>query len=372
MDSRDLHRRLLDLIDQPISPQLLSFVSHRASLVIASPPLNHDDHSIIPSIQQFVPLLVQRSCVSAGTLIGALVYLDRLQRRVATVPSSSPCSCQRIFLATLIVTTKVLHDTSPKNRYWARYTSLFPLEEVNIMERQFLSLMDFQLSITLDDLFHVLYAFEASLMPLLTNPFGSPSLSWEDDPYRLIGQKQKPFVFQPYRNHNGFSPMESTFSRLQSYSSHHHYHHHYHYHYNHQPEPCAIPSTLELSASSSSSSLDSFSSTDTTIYVSPPVHPKPLGWAHASPRSVKEPVKGKGLAAHYHKYNNTPARLSAAPTRKYPFEESSISHVSRHRKSSAKWLDPLLTQSSECLPLDENESRVFIHGQMRFNHICKN
>ncbi|KAL0082524.1 hypothetical protein J3Q64DRAFT_1161923 [Phycomyces blakesleeanus] len=212
-------------------------------------------------------------------------------------------------------------------------------------------------------------------MPILStsHPFSSshaiPSLhhssgvSWEDDSYRVIGQKQKPFVLlPPHRKQSGFSQtIENTLSRLQTYSFH-----------NYQ-DTTLIPSSLELSASSSSSSLDSFSSTDTTIYVSP-VHPKPLTWTHASPHSVKEPLKGKGLATNYHKY--TPARLPTAPTRnKYPFEDSAIFHVSRYRNSSAKRLDPLLTQSSECLSLDEDEDPVFANGhyrQRRFNYIYKN
>ncbi|KAI7871440.1 hypothetical protein BDF14DRAFT_1691450, partial [Spinellus fusiger] len=97
--------------------------------------------SPIPPMDQFVPLLVKRSSSTSGTLLAALVFLDRLQHRVPASSSCSPCSCQRIFLAALIVTTKMLHDTSPRNKHWARYASAFPIEQVNTMERQFLSLM---------------------------------------------------------------------------------------------------------------------------------------------------------------------------------------------------------------------------------------
>ena len=39
-------------------------------------------------------------------------------------------------------------DSSPKNKHWTRYAGIFPLGEVNLMERQLLFLLDFDLSIT--------------------------------------------------------------------------------------------------------------------------------------------------------------------------------------------------------------------------------
>lgn len=39
-------------------------------------------------------------------------------------------------------------DSSPKNKHWTRYAAIFPLGEVNLMERQLLFLLDFDLSIT--------------------------------------------------------------------------------------------------------------------------------------------------------------------------------------------------------------------------------
>jgi G1/S-specific cyclin PLC1 len=50
-----------------------------------------------------------------------------------------------VFLATLIVTCKYLHDASPKNKHWAGYSKLFPVQEVNLMEKQLLYLLDYDL-----------------------------------------------------------------------------------------------------------------------------------------------------------------------------------------------------------------------------------
>lgn len=52
-----------------------------------------------------------------------------------------PCTCHRVFLSTLIVTAKYVNDTSPKNRHWARYSSVFSVAEVNLMEKQLLVLL---------------------------------------------------------------------------------------------------------------------------------------------------------------------------------------------------------------------------------------
>jgi PHO85 cyclin-1 len=55
------------------------------------------------------------------------------------------CTRHRVFLATLIVTAKYLNDSSPKNIHWASYAHLFDIAEVNLMEKQLLSLLEFDL-----------------------------------------------------------------------------------------------------------------------------------------------------------------------------------------------------------------------------------
>ncbi|KAJ2361994.1 PHO85 cyclin-1, partial [Coemansia sp. RSA 2610] len=47
---------------------------------------------------------------------------------------------------------KYLNDASPKNKYWARYSTVFTVAEVNLMEKQLLFLLDFDLRIDNSDL----------------------------------------------------------------------------------------------------------------------------------------------------------------------------------------------------------------------------
>ncbi|ORZ17911.1 hypothetical protein BCR42DRAFT_478527 [Absidia repens] len=142
-------QRLSDLIRRPISSRLVQYVAQQAGLVIpchtsatTKTKIRHEDEETqLPPLPIFIQSLIKRSCVKPGTILGALVFLDRLQRRLAHLAKGMPCTCHRIFLATLIVTSKSLHDTSPKNKHWARYAIYFNLSEINLMEQQLLSLM---------------------------------------------------------------------------------------------------------------------------------------------------------------------------------------------------------------------------------------
>ncbi|KAJ2478650.1 PHO85 cyclin-1, partial [Coemansia sp. RSA 2320] len=125
-----------------------------ASERLPSPPTTPGSNAMssIPPLDMFITNLVLRSRVQAGTLICTLVYLRRLRHRLPKEARGMECTCHRIFLATLIVAGKYLNDASPKNKYWARYSTVFTVAEVNLMEKQLLFLLDFDLRIDNDDL----------------------------------------------------------------------------------------------------------------------------------------------------------------------------------------------------------------------------
>ncbi|KAI8379541.1 uncharacterized protein BYT42DRAFT_532363, partial [Radiomyces spectabilis] len=142
-----VNEKLVDLIQQPINPEFLAYVSHQASLVIPCHETATDNKrrkDPLPPLATFIAVLVKRSNIRTGTLLGSLVFLNRLQQRLANIAKGMSCTCHRIFLATLIVTSKAIHDTSPKNKHWTRYAIFFSLGEVNLMEKQLLSLIDYQ------------------------------------------------------------------------------------------------------------------------------------------------------------------------------------------------------------------------------------
>lgn len=126
----------------------------------------------LPSVEAFITSLVEQSHVQVPTLMSSLVYLDRLQAKLPPVAKGMRCTVHRIFLAALILAAKNLNDSSPKNKHWARYTTVpgfesfsFSTTEVNLMEKQLLFLLDWDLQITNEDL----YAhFEPFLAPIRT------------------------------------------------------------------------------------------------------------------------------------------------------------------------------------------------------------
>jgi type II secretory pathway pseudopilin PulG len=77
------------------------------------------------------------------------------------------CTTHRIFLAALILAAKYLNDSSPKNKHWANYSVIstqaysfgFNRTEVNLMEKQLLFLLNWELRITEDDLYRELDYF---------------------------------------------------------------------------------------------------------------------------------------------------------------------------------------------------------------------
>jgi len=103
--------------------------------------------------------------------MSSLVYLRRLKSRLQPMAKGLRCTTHRIFLAALILSAKYLNDCSPKNKHWANYsvcsttayTFGFSRTEVNLMEKQLLFLLDWDLRITEDDLYRELDVFLAPI-----------------------------------------------------------------------------------------------------------------------------------------------------------------------------------------------------------------
>lgn len=226
-------------VQVPVSRTMVSFLAQKASEVIrcgptplrtekqlpltppgtppredseTAPPSQADS---LPSLELFIQSLVDRSHVQVPTLMSSIVYLSRLQARLPPVAKGMRCTVHRIFLASLILAAKVLNDSSPKNKHWARYSTVqgydnfgFTLTEVNLMEKQLLFLLDWDLRISNDDLFTHLEPFLAPVRAQLQQR------SDRHEAKRLAARRDRELI--AYREHLGVASPPTSLSSYDS------------------------------------------------------------------------------------------------------------------------------------------------------------
>ncbi|KAI1194034.1 hypothetical protein F5X97DRAFT_17282 [Nemania serpens] len=195
LDMNELNAVALDqFIHSPVSHAMIFHLAKAASNVIqcdpnmmppppqyqtqyATPPRTPSPKAIrcndsgLPTLEEFITQLVVSSNVQVSTLMSTLVYLTRLKSRLQPMAKGLRCTTHRIFLAALILSAKYLNDSSPKNKHWANYSHVrcdgysfgFSRTEVNLMEKQLLFLLDWNLRITEEDLYN---EFEPFLAPI--------------------------------------------------------------------------------------------------------------------------------------------------------------------------------------------------------------
>ncbi|KAH7367374.1 PHO85 cyclin-1 [Plectosphaerella cucumerina] len=196
----ELNAAALDaFVYQPVSKQMIAYLAgaafnviacdshlmppgaaeaHRRSQLPPTPPRTPEPREVrsedadLPTLEAFITQLVVSSNVQVPTLMSTLVYLGRLKSKLQPMARGLRCTTHRIFLASLILAAKYLNDSSPKNKHWAAYTNApaedyssfgFSRSEVNLMERQLLLLLDWDLRISEEDLYR---EFEPFLAPI--------------------------------------------------------------------------------------------------------------------------------------------------------------------------------------------------------------
>lgn len=204
------------LISPPQTPSDLLPNSPHSLSPTPSPNLSTD----APNLRNFIKNLIVRSRVQPSTLFGTLVYLERLRTRGVCVPNDRGLGPHRAFLASLILAGKYLNDSSPKNKHWSTYSTIFNLHEVNKLEGNMLAWLEFCLDITLPDLLVEFETFQifTTPQPSANIPYSLPLKSPLEDRFPPISHSQLPplktsrqhAVVPLLRSHNLPAPSTSS------------------------------------------------------------------------------------------------------------------------------------------------------------------
>ncbi|ORZ36120.1 hypothetical protein BCR44DRAFT_374097, partial [Catenaria anguillulae PL171] len=98
------------------------------------------------TLARFAHRISVRTPLSAAVVLGACVYLRRVKQRLPPSARGIPTTHHRLLLASLLISSKMLHDHQIKNCTWAQAVGL-ALVEVNLMERQMLGLLEFNVTL---------------------------------------------------------------------------------------------------------------------------------------------------------------------------------------------------------------------------------
>ncbi|KAI8140816.1 cyclin-domain-containing protein, partial [Fennellomyces sp. T-0311] len=106
----------------------------------------------IMSTRNFIHEILKRSKTTYSTLQISLFYLFRVkkvvhERLVSERLDDIMCCGRRMFLASLMVSSKYLHDKNYRNRAWAKISGL-DIDEINAAELAFLRLIDYKLYVS--------------------------------------------------------------------------------------------------------------------------------------------------------------------------------------------------------------------------------
>ena len=98
-----------------------------------------------PELASFVRQSLTGSQANVVTVLLALIYVERFKQRLPPRSSGDHDTPHRLFFVSLMLASKFLYDQTLTNRAWSKISALFTVEELNMMELDFLSLVKYDL-----------------------------------------------------------------------------------------------------------------------------------------------------------------------------------------------------------------------------------
>ena len=98
-----------------------------------------------PELTAFVRQALTASQANVVTVVLALMYIERFKKRLPPRSSGDHDTPHRLFFVALMLASKFLYDQTLTNRAWSKVSALFTVEELNVMEVDFLSLVKYDL-----------------------------------------------------------------------------------------------------------------------------------------------------------------------------------------------------------------------------------
>lgn len=156
--------------------------------------------SMYSEFTQFVSEVIERAEVTVSDILVTLIYIQRARPYLSV--QTEEWALHRVFLGALIVASKYTNDSTLKNIHWAMVTATFGKRDIGRIEREFIEVLDWDLSVTeadlmvvRDALLHLLPAQRTATttvrseivgVPLPSSPVTSESDSsesshWSDD-----------------------------------------------------------------------------------------------------------------------------------------------------------------------------------------------
>lgn len=111
----------------------------------------------------FIAKVLHAADVKIGTVLVTLVYIQRSKPHLSI--ETEDWALHRVFLGALILASKYTNDSTLKNVHWATCTGLFGKRDIARIEREFLDVLDWELSVSESDLLNLHDSLVALLYP---------------------------------------------------------------------------------------------------------------------------------------------------------------------------------------------------------------